>query len=249
MIISALLQNEVRGAIRFAKRSVLKAKCGAYDRRGGSSGGIQRWQARGLDAVDRNLRAVYPNVLNLRLRDNEASYFDCFRLQLSDLTLHRTLTSGYSCRAEPNGAVRLTFPVRGTVTVASSRSRIVASEGRTASVCALEFVQRDVAAGHEGIHVQLTPPALLSRASILTGVSYDLEEISPSIELPLGGTLLSNVVGLMHEIERRKLSERAATMPGKGAEIYEAALQSYLSHGRIGVACKESGLSQQRHRP
>jgi AraC-like DNA-binding protein len=168
------------------------------------SGGIQRWQSRGLDAVDRNLRAVYPNVLNLRLRDNEASYFGCFRLQLPELTLHRTLTSGYSCQAEPNDAVRLTFPVRGTVTVASSRSRIVASEGRTASVCVLECVQRDVAARYEGIHVQLTPSALLSRASILTGARYDLEEVSPSIDLRdlLGGTLLSKVVGLMREIER-----------------------------------------------
>jgi AraC-like DNA-binding protein len=168
------------------------------------SGGIRRWRSHGLDAVDRTLRAVYPNALKLRPRDDEEAYFDCFRLELPDLTLHRTLTSGYACQAEPNDAVRITFPVHGSVIVATSRSCIVASEGRTASVCALELVQRDVAAGYEGIHVQLTPSALLSRASILTGATYDLGEISSSIDLrdPLGGTLVNKVIGLMHEIER-----------------------------------------------
>jgi AraC-like DNA-binding protein len=65
-------------------------------------------------------------------------------------------------------------------------------------------VQRDVGSGYEGIHVQLTPSALLSRASTLTGATYDLGEISSSIDLrdPLGGTLLYKITGLMHEIER-----------------------------------------------
>jgi AraC-like DNA-binding protein len=154
--------------------------------------------------VRKALGAAYPNATCFEFgsRDCDAS-FDCRVVGVAEVTIHRTQSSGYRCRQEPNDDVRLTLPARGKVTVVSRRSQTVAVAGVSGTVGRQDIVGREIQANYLGFHVRIPKDHLLSAARTLTGRLFGDGEIETSIDLraPVGGSLFRAVGSLFTDVE------------------------------------------------
>jgi AraC-like DNA-binding protein len=152
------------------------------------------------------LAAVYPSASNFSLIAGPAErLFCCSRVHLDNLAIHSTQTTGYRCRAEPNGCVRVTIPVRGTVTISSSPGRTATGVAeRSAVVCVHDRIDRDVSPGYMGFHFQLPVHQLLAQARSLTGLEHQEDEIQAVVDLqsPAGRALLEGITTSFHQMER-----------------------------------------------
>jgi AraC-like DNA-binding protein len=160
--------------------------------------------AHGRSAVQEALSAAYPNAKDFTLpHEDSKTRFSCTVLRLSDMSLYRTSTSGYSCRANPIDAVRITLPTQGSVTVNSKRESVAAVAGNSGSVCLTEVVERNVPSDYMGFHFQIPRRDLLFRGHILTGREFAASDVVPSIDLrtPDGAILYRSIASLFHEVE------------------------------------------------
>ncbi|NJO33547.1 MAG: AraC family transcriptional regulator [Rhodospirillales bacterium] len=168
------------------------------------AGSLLRCHARGHEAVHDALAAAYPNAKEFALphSDSETQFF-CTQVRLSNISLYRNATSGYSCHANPTDAVRITLPAHGSVVVASKRTSLVAVAGHVGSVCLTELVERKVPSNYMGFHFQVSKRELLSRAHLLTGREYTTDDVATSIGLrtPEGAILYRGVANLFLEVE------------------------------------------------
>ncbi|MFM9848445.1 MAG: helix-turn-helix domain-containing protein [Hyphomicrobiaceae bacterium] len=168
------------------------------------AGSLSSCHARGHAAVHEALNAAYPNATDVALpHGDNATRFSCTLLRLSDMSLYRNSTSGYSCRASPTDAVRITLPGYGSVAVTSKRKSVVAVAGNAGSVCLTEVVERKVPSDYVGFHFQIPKRDLLSRAHLLTGREFTGDDVAPSINLrtPEGSMLFRSVANLFLEVE------------------------------------------------
>jgi AraC-like DNA-binding protein len=171
-----------------------------------SQSALTHWKTRGRAAAHEALRVAFPYAHTFELDGTDtANRFESSKLDLGRLTIYRTHTNGYACRAEPNDAVRVTLPARGCVIVASRRKETRAVAGTSGLVCVHEAVNRRVM-GPEyfGFHFQVLKGDLLSAARTLTGVRYEAHQFDDAIDLraPVGASLFRNAAALFTEAER-----------------------------------------------
>lgn len=168
------------------------------------AGSLLSCHARGRAAVHEALSAAYPNAKDFALPHGDSqTRFSCTLLRLSDMSLYRNSTSGYSCRVNPTDAVRITLPGHGSVTVASKRASVAAVAGNSGSVCLTEAVERKVPSDYMGFHFQIPMRDLLSRGQLLTGREFAAADVAPSIDLrtPEGAILYRSIASLFLEVE------------------------------------------------
>jgi AraC-like DNA-binding protein len=171
-----------------------------------SKSALTRWKTHGRAAAHEALRVAFPYAHTFELDSTDtANRFESSKLNLGRLTIYRTCTNGYGCRAEPNDAVRVTLPARGCVTVASRGKETRAVAGTSGIVCVHEAVDRRVIGpDYFGFHFQVLQDDLFSAARTLTGDRYEAHQIDDAIDLraPVGASLFRNAVALFTEAER-----------------------------------------------
>jgi len=165
---------------------------------------VTHWQTRGHATMHVALRAVFPNVRDVRLcgADRETR-FTCSVLRLPDLTVCRTAMSGCQFRVEPSDVVRVALPIRGVVAVSSRRRESVAIPGVAGVVCAHEVSNRDAPTEHAGFMFKIAKDRLLAHAQTLTGEQFSIDDIATSIDLraPVGASLFRMVATLFGDVE------------------------------------------------
>jgi AraC-like DNA-binding protein len=166
---------------------------------------VSHSNARGRAEVLDTLTAAYPNATDFVIRsDDQEPWFACSDLQLPDLAIRRTSTTGYHCEAGPTDAIRVTLPTRGSVSVFSSGSKTVATAGVAGLVCSDRRVLREVLPDYSGYHIQISRDCLVRRAQLIVGGISTDDRVDPTVDLrsPAGAAFCRNVAAAFSEAEQ-----------------------------------------------
>jgi AraC-like DNA-binding protein len=166
---------------------------------------LGHWNTRGREVVVNALAAAYPDATNFALHTNNCEpRFLCSILQLQDLTIRKTSTSGYRCDVAATDIIRVTLPMRSGVAASSSGGKKVAHAAISGLVCADQRVERDVLPGYCGYHFQISRERLVRQARILADTIRNVDRIVPLVDMrsPVGAALCRNVATFFGEAEQ-----------------------------------------------
>ena len=178
--------------------------------------------ARGRADVLDTLTAAYPNATDFVIRsDDQEPWFACSDLQLPDLAIRRTSTTGYHCEAGPTDTIRVTLPTRGSVSAFSSGSKTVATAGVAGLVCSDRRVLREVQPNYSGYHIQISRDCLVRRAQLIVGSISTDDRVDPIVDLrsPAGAAFCRIVATVFSEAEQLERFGVGPLVAANGNEI------------------------------
>ena len=156
-------------------------------------------------AILEALAAAHPDATDFSMRpDDRQPQFVSSVLQLQDLTVRKTSTSGYRCEVGPTDAIRVALPMRGGVSLSSASTKSVGRAGLAGLVCYDQHIVRDVLADYRGYHIQTSRDRLIQAAQQIVGRAPLADRIDPLVDIQsqAGSALCRNVATLFAEVEQ-----------------------------------------------
>lgn len=153
------------------------------------------WHATGDRAVREALASAYPRARDFTLykAGGEQIEFACTILQLDELAVRKTTTTGYRSVSLATERIRINLPVSAGVTLSTRHGELCAVPGTSGvAFCAEEPVGRNVHAGYSGFYLELSKEQLVRQAYRLVGARPTIGRIASNLDLqePLGASLL-----------------------------------------------------------
>lgn len=167
---------------------------------------VSRWQARGEEAVRQALATAYPRASAFKFHepDRGAIQFECTVLRLEDLTIHRTVSTGYEAVSMATDTVRINLPISAGVIVTTRQGDLSAKPSVSGvAFCADEGVARKVFQDYSGFYMEFSKQQVARQVHLLLGTGQEIGRIASTIDLraPVGLSLFRCVSSLFYEAE------------------------------------------------